>query len=131
MMPRAHWPIAILLFCASRSAADAGLDFFESKIRPVLIENCYSCHSTAAKKVKGGLLLDTRDGLRAGGDSGPAVVPGKPNESLLVKAIRYEEHEMPPAGKLPAAVIADVETWVRQVAADPRDTPAETKSKPR
>src|SRR5262249_37980700 len=57
---------------------------------------------------------------------GPAVVPGKPEESLLLKAIRYEDHEMPPAGKLPAAVIADVEAWIRQGAADPRDAPAET-----
>ena len=86
-------------------ADPAGIEFFEKKIRPVLAEHCYKCHSAEAekaKKLKGGLLLDTRDGLRKGGDSGPAVVPGKPAESLLVKALRYDgDTQMPPKGKLP------------------------------
>src|SRR5437762_2522130 len=123
--PRLVVAAAVLALVARPAAgAEPGraeVEFFEKKIRPVLVEHCYKCHSADAKKVKGGLLLDTRDGLRTGGESGPAVVPGKPHESLLLKAVRYEEHEMPPAGKLPAAIVADVETWIRQGAADPRD----------
>jgi hypothetical protein len=110
---------AALAFLLARPAG-AQVEFFEKKVRPVLVEHCYQCHSAQAKKVKGGLLLDTRDGLRRGGESGPALVPGDPDASLLLKALRYEDHEMPPAGKLPAAVIADVQNWIRQGAADPR-----------
>src|SRR3954471_6211668 len=94
------------------------VEFFEKKIRPVLVEQCYQCHSVKADKVRGGLVLDTRDGLLRGGESGPAVVPGKPNESLLFKAIRYEDHEMPPKSRLPDAVIADFQTWIQRGAAD-------------
>jgi hypothetical protein len=99
----------------------AQIEFFEAKIRPVLVEHCYKCHSAQAAKLKGGLRLDTRDGLRKGGDSGPAVVPGDQAGSLLLKALRYDGKEMPPSGKLPDAVIADFQTWVRQGAADPRE----------
>src|SRR5688500_4459692 len=67
-----------------------GVEFFESKIRPVLTQRCFSCHSTQAKEVKGGLLLDTRDALRKGGESGAAVVPGDVEESLLIQAIKHE-----------------------------------------
>lgn len=100
-------------------------DFFESRIRPALIEKCYGCHSLKANESQGGLLLDSRAGIRRGGDSGPAVVPGKPESSLLILAIRHSSDElaMPPedAGeKLPANVIRDFETWVRTGAADPR-----------
>src|SRR5262249_55017392 len=88
------------LTAAARSAAaepaTEQVEFFEKRIRPVLVDQCYQCHSTKSDKVRGGLLLDTRDGLLKGGDSGPAIVPGKPDESLLFKAIRYEDHEMPP-----------------------------------
>src|SRR5262245_29682366 len=75
--------------------------FFEQKIRPLLIERCYQCHSSA-KKVKGGLRLDARKGWEQGGESGPAIAQGKPDESLLVKAVRYHDTDlkMPPAGKL-------------------------------
>jgi hypothetical protein len=97
------------------------VEFFEKKIRPVLVEQCYKCHSATAKKVKGGLLLDTRDGVRKGGDSGPVVVPGKPADSLLLKALRYEDTQMPPDGRLPERVVADFETWIKQGALDPRD----------
>ncbi|MFT5322525.1 MAG: hypothetical protein ACI8P0_000360 [Planctomycetaceae bacterium] len=105
------------------------LDFFEKKIRPVLIEQCYECHSAQAKadgKLKGGLLLDSRQAAQVGGDSGPSVVPSKLDESLLIEAIRYGEDsfKMPPAGKLPDKVIADFEKWVSMGAADPRDAPA-------
>ena len=104
--------------------ADQGVEFFEQKIRPVLVDQCYSCHSAeaASKKVlKGGLLLDTRDAIRKGGDSGPAVIPRKPEDSLLIAAIRHDSIEMPPTGKLPDSVIADFVKWVQIGAPDPRD----------
>ncbi|MGK0189959.1 MAG: hypothetical protein ACI9R3_005778 [Verrucomicrobiales bacterium] len=97
--------------------------FFESKIRPVLVAHCYKCHSFEGGKSKGGLLLDTRDGIRKGGDSGSAVVPGKVDESLLVAAISHAQPdlEMPPKKpKLSAAVIADFKKWIAAGAADPR-----------
>ncbi len=96
------------------------LEFFEKRIRPVLAENCYSCHSAAAEKLRGGLLLDSRWGWETGGDSGPAIVPGKPEESLLLSALRYESFEMPPRAKLPNEVIADFVRWIERGAADPR-----------
>src|SRR5579884_1414937 len=96
--------------------------FFEKKIRPVLADSCFSCHSKESGKSKGGLLLDTRDAVLKGGANGPALVPGEPNKSLLIKALRYhnENLHMPPKGKLPDAVIADFEQWVRMGAPDPR-----------
>jgi hypothetical protein len=101
------------------------LGFFEKHIRPVLVRECYSCHATTAEKIRGGLTLDTRDGLRKGGESGPAVVPGNVKESLLLKAIRHEDEDrkMPPKKKLPDEVIADFEKWVAAGAPDPRDRP--------
>jgi hypothetical protein len=100
--------------------------FFEAKIRPILVTQCSKCHARTAEKLRGGLRLDSREGLRRGGDSGPAIVPGKPDESLLIRAIRYrdEELQMPPRAKLPSAVIADFETWVKMGAPDPRSEPA-------
>ncbi len=105
-----------------------GIAFFEKKIRPVLAESCYKCHSQAAKdqgKLKGGLFLDTREGVLAGGDTGPSVVPGKPDASLLVKAVRWSspDLEMPPKHKLPDPVIADFGKWVELGAPDPRSGP--------
>src|SRR5262245_30843873 len=104
----------------------AGVEFFEKKIRPILVENCYACHSEASGKQKGSLFLDSRDGVRTGGDSGPAIVPGKPKESLLIIAIKYirEDLRMPPPGKLPDAAIADLEKWIEIGAPDPRDKAA-------
>jgi cytochrome c553 len=102
-----------------------GIEFFERKIRPVLVEHCYRCHSEEAKKkrkLKGGLLLDSKAGLRKGGATGPALVPGKPKESLLLKALRHEgDLQMPPSGKLPATVLSDFEMWIKIGAPDPRD----------
>ncbi len=110
---------------AVAGAAEDGLAFFESKVRPVLVQHCHECHSADARKVKGGLLLDTREGWRRGGDSGqPAIVPGNPDESPLIRAVRHleEDFAMPPKKpKLPDAVIADLVAWVRMGAPDPRD----------
>jgi hypothetical protein len=114
---------AILAIGSSLHADDAGIEFFEKKIRPALVEHCQQCHSADSKKIGGMLLLDHRDGLLTGGDSGPAIESGKPDASLLIKAIRYDDEalKMPPKGKLPAAVIADFEAWVKLGAPDPRD----------
>ena len=102
----------------------AAVDFFEKKIRPVLTEHCAGCHSADAaknKKLKGGLRLDTRAGVLAGGDSGAAIVPGKPAESLLLTTLKYNgDVQMPPKGKLPDAVIKDFEKWIAMGAPDPR-----------
>lgn len=99
------------------------VEFFEKKIRPVLVTHCYSCHSAEAKKIKGGLRLDTRDGVRKGGTSGPSVVPGDPAKSPLIQAVRHADADlkMPPEKKLDAQVIADLEAWVKMGAPDPRD----------
>lgn len=97
------------------------VEFFEKKVRPLLIERCHSCHSTKAKKQKGGLLLDSRESILKGGDSGPAVVPGQVGKSLLVQAIRYEKDhvQMPPKGKLPLGELAILEEWVKRGAVYP------------
>ncbi len=98
-------------------------EFFENKVRPVLAKHCYKCHSAEATKVKGGLFLDSRDGVLKGGDSGPAIVPGDPEKSLLVKSIRYidPDLQMPPKGeKLSDAQNADLVAWVKMGAPDPR-----------
>jgi hypothetical protein len=116
---------AAVLVHAAPKASDPrptkeGLDFFEKKIRPVLVHNCYECHSGDPKKAKANLLLDTHDGLRKGGDSGAVIAPGHPDNSLLIEAIRYEGLEMPPKGKLPDEVIEDFVQWVEMGAPDPR-----------
>ena len=104
----------------------AGVEFFEKFIRPVLAQKCYDCHSRESGKQKGGLSLDTRESIRLGGESGHAVVPGDPVESLLMKAIRYEDSDMqmPPnkeGGKLSDDVIAKFEQWIKMGAPDPRN----------
>src|SRR5262245_13304684 len=95
--------------------------FFESRVRPLLIQRCFGCHSAKAKKSRGGLRLDTRAALLAGGDSGPSVVPGQPERSLLIQAVRHSHPRlvMPPSGKLPPREIAALEEWVRQGAVFP------------
>ncbi|MBI4326953.1 MAG: PSD1 domain-containing protein [Chloroflexi bacterium] len=101
----------------------AGLEFFEKKIRPVLVEHCFQCHSQQSEKIKGGFRLDTREDLRNGGDSGPAIIPGDPEKSLLIKAVRYldENLQMPPKNKkLSTDQISDLEAWVQMGAPDPR-----------
>ncbi len=130
--------IALLFFATALSPLPAQEQisaeqsaFFEKNIRPVLANKCYDCHSAKSEKVKGGLLLDTRDGIRRGGDTGPAVVPGKPDKSLLIAAIRYtdKDTQMPPqksGGKLPEDVIVYFEQWIRMGAPDPRDGTAKS-----
>ena len=116
-----------VLGCAAASAqmreppvSKEGADFFEKQIRPVLVHQCYECHSGDPAKAKAHLVLDTRDGVRKGGESGAVVAPGHPDNSLLIEAIRYEGLEMPPKGKLPDEVIEDFERWVEMGAPDPR-----------
>ena len=122
-------PAALVALCLlstrlpAASPDPAGVEFFERKIRPIFVENCYKCHSAGAEKIKGGLLLDTRDGVIKGGDTGPALVPGNPEKSLLIKAIRYTDPDlqMPPKNKkLAPEQIADLEAWVKMGAPDPR-----------
>ena len=112
------------------SAADPtaeGLELFEKKVQPILVESCYKCHSHDADKIKGGLLLDSHEATLKGGDSEPALVPGKPEESLLIKAIRYDnpDLQMPPKGKkLSAEQISILTEWVKLGA--PRPAPSAT-----
>ncbi len=120
------WSVAALCAVVSWNAAAQSLpadqvDFFEKKIRPLLAENCFECHS-AEKKTKGGLRLDTRDGWAKGGDSGPALVPGDVEASRLITAVRYrdKEFQMPPKKKLSDEQVADLEKWVKLGAPDPR-----------
>ncbi len=98
------------------------VEFFEKRVRPVLIERCFECHSSDAREVQAGLLVESRKALLAGGESGPAIVPGEPDKSLLIKSIRYESFEMPPKGKLRPEEIASLEKWVEMGAPWPADT---------
>ncbi len=113
------------------AADDPGIAFFETKVRPVLVKECYSCHSAAEKKAKGGLELDTATGLLKGGEGGASVIPGKPDASPLIKALQHTDAhpKMPPKGKLSAAVVADLTKWVQSGAAMPKDTGAAVRPK--
>jgi hypothetical protein len=115
--------LCLLLYLVPTARGQEGVDYFERKIRPALAEHCYSCHSAELKKFKGGLTLDTKAGWMEGGDNGPVIVPGDPEKSSLIKAIRYTDPElrMPKKYKLPADVVADFEKWVKMGAPDPRD----------
>lgn len=104
-------------------------DFFEEKVRPLLVTECYECHSVEAKEVGGKLYLDSRAGILRGGESGPAVVPGKPEESLLLDALQYKTFEMPPEKPLPGTDIHIVSEWIQRGAWDPRTEPAESAPK--
>jgi hypothetical protein len=109
----------------SAALSPEGVEFFESRIRPVLAEHCYECHSSESSVLQGELRLDAAAPLLAGGQSGPIIEPGKPADSLLISALRYESVEMPPTGKLPEAVIADFEQWIAMGAPDPRTAVAD------
>src|SRR5262245_52534937 len=91
------------------------LEFFEAKVRPVLVQHCYECHSSRLKRPKGGLTLESRASMLEGGDNGPAIVPGDPDRSRLIEAIRFTKVDlkMPKSGKLPDAIIADLTAWVK------------------
>ena len=112
------WPCA-----AARSADDAaGLAQFEARIRPLLADKCYPCHSASAGKHKGGLTLDSRPSMLTGGDTGPALVAGEVEKSLMIKAVRYGDPDlrMPPKERLSPEKVADLEAWIRAGAPDPR-----------
>jgi cytochrome c553 len=117
----------LVMLSTPASAAEpdaAALEFFEKQVRPLLVTHCYECHADGESS--GGLALDTRAGLIAGGDSGPAVVPGKPDESRIVEAVRYAnpDLQMPPHNRLSAADVAVFERWVAAGAVDPREEAA-------
>ena len=129
MKPMLKIAVAATLTCAAPIfAQDKPLtpeenDYFESKVRPVLIEHCHKCHSgDKDAKVKGGLQVDSKAALLKGGSSGPGLVAGQPDRSLIIKAIRFTDPnlQMPPKDKLPDSVVADLENWVRMGAPDPR-----------
>ena len=119
--------LLFLLFLSATSLVNAAaprtespspddLAFFENKIRPLLVDHCYSCHSAKSNKKKGGLSLDSRQGVLTGGDSGPAIVIGDPDKSLLIRAIRHTDNDlrMPPQKQLSAAQIADLISWLHR-----------------
>ncbi|MFO0906333.1 MAG: c-type cytochrome domain-containing protein [Pirellulales bacterium] len=127
--------IGVLPLALSRAAADsrstpaaATLDmskaeqqaFFKKKVEPVLRDHCYGCHSSEAKELKGELRLDTHEGLRKGAANGPAIVPGDPDASFLLRSMRYTEddYKMPPRGKLDDDILRDLETWIKSGAED-------------
>jgi hypothetical protein len=121
--------IAVVVWCwASVSAlavtADEGTDFFTAAVEPLLREKCLGCHSHSSGQMEGGLALDSRSGWTTGGDRGPAVVPGKPDDSLLISAVRYTDPDlqMPPDGQLSNSEMAVLVEWVRRGAPDPRET---------
>ncbi|MSQ95271.1 MAG: DUF1553 domain-containing protein [Gemmataceae bacterium] len=109
---------------AAQSPSPTDVDFFESKVRPLLVQRCHECHSTKIKKQKGGLLLDSRAAILEGGDTGPALVPGHPEKSLLMQAVRQvnQKLQMPRNGKLRAQEIAVLEEWIRRGAPYPGST---------
>src|SRR4051812_4104667 len=124
---------AALLFRVLMAAVDAAepsaeqIEYFESKVRPIFAEQCYTCHSEKAEKLKGGLRLDAPDAILKGGDTSPAVIPGDVEGSLLIKAVRYTDPDlkMPPKNKkLSAEEIASLETWVKMGAMLPKSIAA-------
>ena len=130
MDQRAARVFGFVLLCAAiptrAEEPSDGIAFFEKNIRPVLAERCVQCHGGTPGKAKGGLRLDSRAVLQKGGDSGPALVPGDPNESLLIQAIRYADDDlkMPPKERLSPKQVSDFETWVKMGAPDPREAAA-------
>src|SRR5579864_813792 len=106
-------------------AQNAAIEHFETKIRPVLVSRCYPCHSSAAPAPQGGLLLDSTQGIRRGGNTGPVIQPGDPEHSRLIRAIHYTDKnlKMPPGEPLSSEVVAEFELWVREGAPLPADPP--------
>ena len=114
------WLATSTLMANEPEFSSQDLEFFENDIRPLLVAHCLKCHGDDAKKIRGGLLLNSRASMLKGGESGPAVVPGNPAESLLIKAVHYDEFEMPPKGQLPPESISKLEQWIEKGAPDPR-----------
>jgi hypothetical protein len=121
-------PIAMLLMSglisvSAQSADSAKLEFFESRIRPLLVKNCHGCHSAKAKKLKAGLHLDSRQGFLSGGDSGPVITPGDAESGLLIRAVGYADVDlqMPPRGKLDDSELSDLKKWIADGAVWPED----------
>ncbi|MCA9135893.1 MAG: DUF1553 domain-containing protein [Planctomycetales bacterium] len=119
--------VLLLTINGGRSIADertatSQRQFFEAKIRPVLVQHCYECHSADSKEIGGNFRIDSRDGMLAGGESGPSLLAGRPDESLVIQALRYDGLEMPPEEPLPAQVINDFAEWIAKGAYDPRET---------
>lgn len=124
-------PIAFLLSLQASADDKTEEKFFREKIGPVLEKNCYKCHSAKADEVQGNLLLDTREGIRKGGDNGPAIVPGDVEKSFLMRTIKFleDDYQMPPSGKLTDEIIADFVKWIEMGAPDPRDGAKRRRSK--
>jgi len=130
--------IPLLTLLASFASAFAqttadSLDFFEKRVRPILDEHCYACHSGRSEKLKAGLRVDTREHLLAGGDTGPAIVPGHPEQSLLMRAVSYEDPDlqMPPKTRLSASAVADLKQWIAQGAVWPASISSPSPSGPK
>ena len=126
MLPRAlliavaGW---VAMACCALAADEAGVEYFEKHVRPILVGRCYECHSAKAIKLQGGLRLDSREAALKGGDTGPAIVLGKPKQSLLVDAINYGElYQMPPKSKLPKPEIDVLTRWVEMGAPWPEES---------
>ena len=115
LLPTAFFAAQCLFVCSvlcGQEATSEQLEFFEKEVRPLLVEHCYECHSGNASKLQAGLRVDSRKAILKGGDSGPALIESKPDESSLIQAVRYEGFEMPPKGKLPAKEIDILTKWV-------------------
>ena len=123
LYPRLIFLLSLFVAFASDANADdtGNFEFFEKKIRPVLVEHCYECHSASSKAIKAELRLDTRETIRKGGESGSGIVPGDLEHSSIISALKFESVEMPPKGKLSESVIADFEKWIADGAFDPRE----------
>jgi hypothetical protein len=125
-LPASHRLITLVMLMiplVTHANGEEGLEYFETHIRPLLSEHCYECHSSNAKKRKANLSLDSRVGWQTGGDTGPAIIPGDPENSLLFQAVSHTngDLEMPPKNRLPDSSIAKLKTWIGMGAPDPRD----------
>ena len=128
---RRHPLAALRAVCAFADEPPASPEFFEKNIRPVLSEQCYKCHSSTATKLKGGLMLDSREAMLKGGDTGPAVAPGDLDKSLLIEAIRWHntDMQMPPKKALAPEQVANLEAWVKAGAPWPQEAIAKAATK--
>src|SRR5882724_7131394 len=115
-------PLLAALVAVGAESTSEQIDYFEKQIRPIFAERCYKCHSAQSEKLKGKLLLDSREGVLKGGENGPIIVPGDPAKSRLIVSLHYtdEDLQMPPKEQLPKEQVAAFEQWVRMGAPDPR-----------